>query len=147
MKNRVVAVVGLAPGRVGFYDPYTKIHMNLEHPTAEVWNYMRTTYLRRAVKEKQIILISGVLRDGNTPANLLVHDETPVFMESKVDKEESQISEPVAAEPEQKAAPKIEQEAPKVEEEKTESVEENTAEEDVKSTTKKTRRKKATTEE
>lgn len=61
MARYVIGVIRLAPGQVGYYDELTGIHLTLRRPQAEVYNYMNTVALIRAVRAKIIVLVSGTL--------------------------------------------------------------------------------------
>ena len=77
IKNHVIGVVGLARGNVAFYDPITKIHLTLAQPQACVWNYMNTIGLKKAVRGKAIVIVSGYLYENHIIPNV-THDTTPI---------------------------------------------------------------------
>lgn len=62
---QAIAIVKLAPGEVGYYDPYTKIHLTLSRQEATVYSYMNTSRLRTAIAEKILILKAGSLNSVN----------------------------------------------------------------------------------
>lgn len=61
MTSRIIAKIRLAKGEVAFYDELSRIHLTLSRPTADVYDYMNTAALRRAVMNKRIILVAGTL--------------------------------------------------------------------------------------
>jgi hypothetical protein len=71
---QVLGIVRLAPGRVGFFDEYTRIHLTIASPEKPVIEGMNTTNLKRAVKSGSIKLVSGSL-DPETNVNPV---QTPV---------------------------------------------------------------------
>lgn len=77
IKNHIIGVVGLARGNVAFYDPITKIHLTLAQPQACVWNYMNTIGLKKAVRGKAIVIVSGYLYENHIIPNV-THDTTPI---------------------------------------------------------------------
>lgn len=60
-----IAIVRLAPGEVGYYDPYTKIHLTLSRKEATVYNYMNTSRLKTAIADRILILKAGSLNSIN----------------------------------------------------------------------------------
>ena len=61
MTSRIIAKIRLAKGEVAFYDELSRIHLTLSRPTADVYDYMNTAALRRAVMNKRITLVAGTL--------------------------------------------------------------------------------------
>ena len=59
MTSRIIAKIRLAKGEVAFYDELSRIHLTLSRPTADVYDYMNTAALRRAVMNKRITLVAG----------------------------------------------------------------------------------------
>ena len=79
MTNKIIAVVKLAPGNIGWYDELTGIHLTIARPTANVYSGKNTTNLTKALRERVIGLVSGSLIEGNqeptinsTPLNTMV---------------------------------------------------------------------------
>lgn len=60
-----IGIIRLAPGEVGYYDPYTKIHLTLSRKEATVYNYMNTSRLITAVADRILILKAGTLYINN----------------------------------------------------------------------------------
>ena len=56
-----IAIVRLAPGEVGFYDELTRIHLTIADPQKPVTKGMNVAGLRRSVKSKRLLLVSGSL--------------------------------------------------------------------------------------
>lgn len=88
---QVIGIVKLAPGEVGFYDEISKIHLTMSKPKAEVYDYMNTAKLIRAVRNKVLVLIAGSLN-----AARVVNEETPAKKKSvpTLITEEVKIEEP-----------------------------------------------------
>ena len=61
MLNNVIGVIKLAPGEVGFYDEFTRIHLTIGNAIANVVAGMNTTNIKRAVASGRVILLSGML--------------------------------------------------------------------------------------
>lgn len=91
---QVIGVIKLAPGEVGFYDEISKIHLTMSRPKAEVYDYMNTTKLIRAVRSKVLILVAGSLNAART-----LNEEAPVAKLKKVSaqivKEEKVVEETI----------------------------------------------------
>jgi hypothetical protein len=60
---KVIAVVRLAPGQVAFYDEKTGMHLTMGNPMKDVLDYMDTTRIKRAVKNKVLTLVHGGFAD------------------------------------------------------------------------------------
>lgn len=76
--SQMIGIVRLAPGEVGFYDEISRIHLTISRPQAEVYDYMNTSKLVRAVRNKVLILVEGSLNA------VKVINEEPVVKEKKV---------------------------------------------------------------
>ena len=81
MTNKIIAVVKLAPGNIGWYDALTGIHLTLARPTSNVYSGSNTTNLTKALRERVIELVTGSLIEGNqeptinsAPLNTMVVD-------------------------------------------------------------------------
>lgn len=59
MSNNIIATIRLAPGHVGYYDEYSRIHLTLGSPRANVYSGTNCGGLRRSVKNGVILLESG----------------------------------------------------------------------------------------
>jgi hypothetical protein len=57
----VIAVVRLAPGRVGYFDDITRIHLTIANPEKPVIEGMNVTNLKRAVRGGSIKVVAGSL--------------------------------------------------------------------------------------
>lgn len=101
--TKVIGVVKLAPGVVGFYDEISKIHLTISKPKAEVFDYMNTSKLVKAVRNKTLVLVTGSLN-----ATMVVNEEKPVVKEKKVQS--------LAKEKEQKIEQEIDKIQPTLEE-------------------------------
>ena len=138
-----IAIVRLAPGEVGYYDPYTKIHLTLSRKEATVYNYMNTSRLKTAIADRILILKAGSLNSINymvkadetkaanykEPASFTAKVEQPkveAVVEPEV-KKEIPVEEPVAEV--KPAASKKKTAAKPAVEDKTEEVELKTGEE------------------
>lgn len=56
-----IAVVKLAPGKVAFYDDYTKIHLTLSNPTASIYEGMNLKRIKNSVKFGVLQVLVGSL--------------------------------------------------------------------------------------
>lgn len=81
MTKKIIAVVKLAPGNIGWYDALTGIHLTLARPTSNVYSGSNTTNLTKALRERVIELVTGSLIEGNqeptinsAPLNTMVVD-------------------------------------------------------------------------
>ena len=81
MTKKIIAVVKLAPGNIGWYDALTGIHLTLARSTASVYSGSNTTNLTKALRERVIELVTGSLIEGNqeptinsAPLNTIVVD-------------------------------------------------------------------------
>lgn len=87
MTNKIIAVVKLAPGNIGWYDELTGIHLTISRSTANVYSGSNTTNLTKALRERVIELVKGSFIEGNqeptinsAPLNNMIVDmkEAPV---------------------------------------------------------------------
>lgn len=65
--SKVIATIRLAPGRVGFFDPLSRIHLTLGRPEAQVFSGTNCASLRRNVKAGVIRLVEGTLGEEVPP--------------------------------------------------------------------------------
>lgn len=56
-----IAVVRLAPGKVAFYDEYTKIHLTLANPSAKIYEGMNLKRIKNSVKFGVLQVVVGSL--------------------------------------------------------------------------------------
>lgn len=61
MENKIIAQIKLNPGKGGYFDPISRIHLTHGNPFADVYAGTNTTGLKQAVYNKRISLISGSL--------------------------------------------------------------------------------------
>lgn len=113
--SRLIAKIKLAKGEVGYFDELTRIHLTLGRPTANIYDYMNTSRLRRSVTSKVLILTAGSL---NPISNLVANEEIVIPVETFVETVPTIIP---------NTAPIIETE--RIESQKVEVVEEVVAEE------------------
>lgn len=124
----VIAVIELAAGRVAYFDPVSRIHLTLGRKKAEIYSYMNTTELKKAVKNGALKIYSGSLE---------VEPVEPEYVAPAVKKETVKESKKEVT----KEKPVEEVKAEVIKEEVTEKVEE-VVEEDKKDTKKKATKKK-----
>lgn len=75
-----IGIVRLGKGEVSYYDPLSKVHLTLHHPTADIYNYMNTARLKRAVRNRTIQLVAGTLA---TPSLITSYIAIPEEKEPK----------------------------------------------------------------
>jgi hypothetical protein len=68
----VIARVKLAPGETGFFDREANVYLNWGHPVADVIKGAPLKKLRRAVKDKKIVVVAGTLGQGKTFKQILM---------------------------------------------------------------------------
>lgn len=61
MKGFQIGIIRLGRGEVSYYDPLSKVHLTLHHPTADIFSYMNTARLKRAVRNGTIEIVAGTL--------------------------------------------------------------------------------------
>ena len=71
MEKEIIATIHLAPGRVGFYDPLSRIHLTLSHPEAYVYSGTNCASLRRNVKSGIIRILEGTLGEDVPPLKIV----------------------------------------------------------------------------
>lgn len=108
-----IARIALAPGQVGYYDEYSRIHLTVGAPEATIYSGTNCAQIRRSIKSGRIRLLSGSLGAPVAPFRII---NTPSGRKivSNVKKE----LEPVVAE----IKPEIMPEAISTVEEKTEVI-------------------------
>ena len=104
-KRSVIAEIKLAPGEVGYYDDYSRIHLTAGNPTALIYAGVNCTQIKRSIKSGRLILLRGGFdTPQEIPANpKAVAPKTEVTVKKeevkKVVKEEKKIeTEPVKVE-------------------------------------------------
>lgn len=160
MENKVIAQVKLNPGKGGYFDPISRIHLTHGNPFADVYAGTNTTGLKQAVYNKRISLISGSLgvieppfklvkgKDGrmvlvpNKPNKVEEVKEQPKKEETKIETpasvEEVKVEEPVVEE----IVPEVEETAEEIKEEIVEEASEEVEEAKEEEPTKKKKNKK-----
>ena len=103
MTRKIIAVVKLAPGNIGWYDALTGIHLTLARSKANVYSGSNTTNLIKALRERVIELVNGSLIEGNqeptinsTPSNTIVVDIKENKKENNTSKAVKSISKTTA---------------------------------------------------
>ena len=103
MTRKIIAVVKLAPGNIGWYDALTGIHLTLDRSKANVYSGSNTTNLIKALRERVIELVNGSLIEGNqeptinsTPSNTIVVDIKENKKENNTSKAVKSISKTTA---------------------------------------------------
>lgn len=106
-KRSVIAEIKLAPGEVGYYDDYSRIHLTASSPTALIYAGVNCTQIKRSIKSGRLILLRGGFdTPQEIPANpKAVAPKTEVIIKKeevkKVVKEEKKTeTEPVKVEEE-----------------------------------------------
>jgi len=96
----VVATIRLAPGEVGFYDEYTRIHLTYAKPEAFVFAGMNVTQIRNSVRSGRLLLKSGTLGAGAKPVPVATPEPEviPVVEEVVVIPEPIVVPEPIVEE-------------------------------------------------
>lgn len=61
MDNNNIALIALNPGRVGWFDPITNIHLTISHPEAYITKGMNIKNIKKAVKAKILRVVWGNL--------------------------------------------------------------------------------------
>ena len=57
--SKAIASIRLAPGRCGYFDEKTRIHLTLAQPVGTVFDYMDFSDVKQAVKDGVLILTCG----------------------------------------------------------------------------------------
>lgn len=119
--NNVIATIKLAPGRVGFYDELSRIHLTLGAPTAAIYSGTNCARLRRAVRDGVIKLVDGTL-GGNIPPFKIVNVNGKLKLASNIEAEMKPVFKEEVAEEAAEPAKVEEKPVEKVEEVKEEPV-------------------------
>ena len=144
MENKVIAQIKLNPGKGGYFDPISRIHLTHGNPFADVYAGTNTTGLKQAVYNKRISLISGSLGVIEPPFKLVKGKDGRMVLvpnkgnekvevqkakEVKVKTEQPKVEEPKVEEVVEVKEEIIEETTPEVVEETTEEVKEEVVEE------------------
>lgn len=73
-----IAIVKLAPGKVAFYDEYTKIHLTLSNPTAKIYEGMNLKRIKNSVKFGVLQVVVGSLATDvvtEVPVKTVIEDK------------------------------------------------------------------------
>ena len=136
--SNIIATIALAPGRVGFFDPLSSIHLTLGNPTAHVYSGTNCANLRRNVKCGILRLLDGTLGAEVPPFKIVevngqlklasnaAAEMKPVYAEEKADEKVPEKVEEAKAE--KPAAPAKEDEPAETEAKAPEKVEEQVEE-------------------
>lgn len=119
--NNVIATIKLAPGRVGFYDELSRIHLTLGAPTATIYSGTNCARLRRAVRDGVIKLVDGTL-GGNIPPFKIVNVNGKLKLASNIEAEMKPVFKEEVAEEAAEPAKVEEKPVEKAEEVKEEPV-------------------------
>ena len=92
-----IAKIALAPGQVGYYDQYSRIHLTLGKPEAIIYSGTNCAQIRRSIKAGTIRLVSGTLGEQIPPLKLVkttkgiklvsnaAQEHEPVFITPKIE--------------------------------------------------------------
>lgn len=69
--REVIATIKLAPGQVGYYDEYSRIHLTIAHPETAIYSGTNCAQIRRSIKAGRIILTSGTLGPEIAPVRIV----------------------------------------------------------------------------
>ena len=89
---KLIATIRIAPGNVGWYDATTGIHLTISRPTADVYEGMNLTNIKRGIQYKTITLLSGSLNEDasvkakevkeNKQKNIVLNEEVKSVVET-----------------------------------------------------------------
>jgi hypothetical protein len=119
--NNVIATIKLAPGRVGFYDELSRVHLTLGAPTAVIYSGTNCARLRRAVRDGVIRLVDGTL-GGDIPPFKIVNIDGKLKLASNIEAEMKPVFKEEVTEKAAEPAKAEEKPVEKVEEVKEEPV-------------------------
>ena len=126
MERKAIATVRLAPGRAGFYDPLSRVHLTVGRPKATIYAGTNCASLRRNVKAGVIRLEEGTLGADVPPLKLVPKGDGTYHVMSNAAEE----MKPVYAEELNAPAKKVEEKTEEIPAEETESEEESDSEEE-----------------
>ena len=66
-----IARIALAPGQVGYYDEYSRIHLTIGAPEATIYSGTNCAQIRRSIKSGRIRLLSGSLGAPVAPFRII----------------------------------------------------------------------------
>lgn len=117
-----IATIKLAPGQVGYFDEYSRIHLTAGNPIAHIMPGTNCAQIRRSIKSGRLLLLSGTLGEDVKPFKLVKSGAGYKLMKN-LEEEHAPVGIKVAK---QEAAPVVEQ-APVEEVEEVTAVEEEAA--------------------
>lgn len=88
MEENAIARITLNPGRVGWFDPITNIHLTIGSPEAYVTKNMNTKNIQKAIKANIIRVLWGSLSSTQTLKNPKPKEAAPASKTEKVIQEE-----------------------------------------------------------
>lgn len=110
MARQVIAKVKLNPGKGGYFDPITRIHLTHGDSEKPVFAGMNTTNLRKAVHDKRIKITSGSLGEFTPPFKLMKNaDGKVVLAPNTVEAKAETVKEEKKIVPEKKEEKKVEE--------------------------------------
>lgn len=110
MARQVIAKVKLNPGKGGYFDPITRIHLTHGDSEKPVFAGMNTTNLRKAVRDKRIKITSGSLGEFTPPFKLMKNaDGKVVLAPNTVEAKAETVKEEKKVVPEKKEEKKVEE--------------------------------------
>ena len=121
MEKKAIATVRLAPGRAGFYDPLSHVHLTVGRPRATIYSGTNCASLRRNVKAGVIRLEEGTL--GEDVTSNAAEEMKPVYAE-EISVPVKDVEEKVEEVKEEPKAEEIKKDEASVEESVEESIEE-----------------------
>jgi hypothetical protein len=120
--SKIIAVVRLAPGQVAFYDELTSTHLTMGNPMTDIYDYMKTDRIKRAVSNKILSLVTGSFNVDAAPVAPMVEVKVtaPVVKAEEVKRAVEEIVaepivEPIVEEVKVEAVEEIVEEAKEVE--------------------------------
>lgn len=129
MEKKAIATVRLAPGRAGFYDPLSHVHLTVGRPRATIYSGTNCASLRRNVKAGVIRLEEGTLGADVPPLKLVPKGDGTYHVMSNAAEEMKPVFAENGSVPVKNVEEKTEElkEEPKVEEIKADELEKEEA--------------------
>lgn len=128
--KEIIATIRLAGGQVGFYDKLTGIYLTQTQPVAHLYAGMNLNQIRKSLKSKRILLVSGSVDNSSLPilnkikekdeieikAKKKEVDTTTEKVESKTVAEEAKVEATIAEKPKAEAISEKQEEVEPVKE-------------------------------
>lgn len=92
MTRQVIAKIKLNPGKGGYFDPITRIHLTHGDSEKPVFAGMNTTNLRKAVRDKRITITSGSLGEFTPPFKLVKNADGKVVLAPNVETKAEKVT-------------------------------------------------------